>query len=119
MLCAKADSERARVKFPACMRNPHATTVEKTPPLGVNRKLVWAVGLLAGLLASDSAGHVLGPLWNPPRKPRSPALPPFSPLALAPPTPIPARTGEQRWPRPHNRPWHPRLGCVPAYRAAS
>ena len=50
MLCAKPTRKESAVKFrPAC-----ATPCDyrrKTPPHGVNRKLVWAVGLLAGLLA--------------------------------------------------------------------
>ncbi len=85
----KADSERERGEVPGLHAQPHATVVEQIPPHGVNRKLVWAVGLLAGLLALTLLAMFWGRSEPAAQAPVAGPAAIQPPVALAPPTPIP------------------------------
>ena len=84
----KADRKESAVKFwPACVTP--CDYRRKTPPHGVNRKLVWAVGLLAGLLALTLLAMFWGRSEPAAQTPVAGPTAIVAPIALVPPTPIP------------------------------
>ncbi len=87
----KADSERERGEVPGLHAQPHLPAVGEPTPPGINRKLIWAVAVLAGLLTvtllvmfwgrSDSAAPTPAADVSPPPLAMSQQSVPTEPIA--------------------------------------